>query len=115
MVPFWVGVRPTTGHGAGLSRLQVSHGTLIETSSRQYPRTALWGQALYDCGQEFDGLIWRSRQFNDSYALMLWAGRIQRFEQLKVDPSHSPLPLYLGEGLQSVQHHADDCGITVIQ
>jgi hypothetical protein len=35
-------------HGAGLRRLQASHGELIESSSRQYPRTAVWGQALHD-------------------------------------------------------------------
>ena len=101
-------------HGAGLSRLQVTHGELIETSSRQYPRTAMWAQALYDCNPVFDGLIWRSRQFNDSYALMLWAERVDRFTHLKFDRNKPPLPLYLGEGLEKVQQLADDCGITVI-
>ncbi len=101
-------------HGAGLTRLKVSHGNLIETGSRQYPRTAVWGQALYDCAQLFDGLIWRSRQFNDSYALMLWAGRVERFKHLKFDPTQPPLPLFVGEGLEKVQQHAGDCEITVI-
>jgi hypothetical protein len=101
-------------HGAGLRRLQVTHGKLIETSSRQYRRTALWGQALYDCDPDFDGLIWRSRQFNDSYALMLWGGRVDRFKHLKFDRTQAPLPLYVGEGLEKVQQLADDCGITVI-
>jgi hypothetical protein len=30
----------------------------------------------------FDGLIWRSRQFNDSFALMLWGDRVARFTDL---------------------------------
>src|SRR4029078_10119918 len=32
-------------HGAGLRPLRLTHGELIESSSRQYPRTAAWGQA----------------------------------------------------------------------
>jgi hypothetical protein len=100
-------------HGAGLRRLQVTHGELIESSSWQYPRTAAWGQALYDLA-DYDGLIWRSRQFNDSFALMLWGDRVRRFDDLEVDPNDAPLPLYAGAGLDEVQQLADDCGITVI-
>ncbi len=101
-------------HGSGPSRLQSTHAQLVETSSRQYPRTAKWGQALFECDASFDGLIWRSRQFNDSYALMLWGERVKRFEDLEFDPDEAPLPLYVGEGLEKVQQLADDCGITVI-
>jgi hypothetical protein len=100
-------------HGAGLRRLHVSHGELIESSSRQYPRTAAWGQALHDFA-DHDGLIWRSRQFNDSFALMLWGDRVRRFDDLEVDPTDAPLPLYAGAGFDEVQQLADDCGITVI-
>lgn len=101
-------------HGSGPNRLQATHANLIETSSRQYPRTALWGQALYECGPSFDGLIWRSRQFNDSYALMLWGDRIHRFTDLASEPDTAPLPLYVGDGLDKVRELADECGITVI-
>lgn len=101
-------------HGSGPRRLQASHANLIESSSRQYPRTAMWGQALYNVKPKFDGIIWRSRQFNDSYALMLWGDRVLRFKHLKSDPDTAPLPLYLGEGLERVQQLADDCGITVV-
>jgi hypothetical protein len=100
-------------HGAGLRRLHVSHGELIESSSRQYPRTAAWGQALHDFA-DHDGLIWRSRQFNDSFALMLWGDRVRRFDDLEVDPTDAPVPLYAGAGFDEVQQLADDCGITVI-
>ena len=74
----------------------------------QYPRTAAWGQALYNHA-DFDGLIWRSRQFNDSFALMLWGDRVDRFADLE-----APLPLYAGAGFDEVQQLADDFGITVV-
>lgn len=101
-------------HGAGLARLHVTHGGLIETSSRQYPRTAVWGQALYDHDAAYDGLIWRSRQFNDSLALMLWADRVSRFDHLKFDSSDAPLSLFAGEGFEKVLQLANDFGITVV-
>jgi hypothetical protein len=91
----------------------VTQGELIETSSRQYPRTAAWGQALYDHAN-YDGLIWRSRQFNDSLAMMLWGDRVDRWEDLEADPDNAPLPHYAGPGFDEFQQLADDCGITVI-
>jgi RES domain len=101
-------------HSDGLTRLGVTHGELIETSSRQYPRTAAWGQALYDLGG-FDGLVWFSRQFNKSYAVTLWGDRVKRRKDIDVDASSPPLSLFLGEGFDEVQQHANDCLITVVE
>jgi hypothetical protein len=92
----------------------VSHVELIECTARQYGRTAAWAQALYDHA-DYDGLVWRSRQFNDSYAVMLWGDRVERFDDLDVDPSTPPLPLFAGVGFDEVQQLADQSGITVIQ
>jgi hypothetical protein len=100
-------------HGAGLDRLGATHAELIESSSRQYPRTAAWGQAIYDLGN-FDGLVWRSRQFNDSYSLMLWGDRVDRFKDLALDTKSAPLSLWVGAGFDEVQKLADDRGITVV-
>ena len=100
-------------HGAGLRRLHVTQSELIESSARQYPRTAAWGQTLHDHA-DYDGLIWRSRQFNDSMALMLWGDRVDRFGDLEADPDNAPLPLYAGAGYDDVLQLADDCDITVI-
>jgi hypothetical protein len=100
-------------HGAGLDRLGVKHEELILSSARQYPRTAAWGQALYD-GGDYDGLVWRSRQFNDSYSLMLWGDRVDRFTDLKLDTSTAPLSLWAGAGFNEVQQLANDRGITVV-
>lgn len=101
-------------HSDGLKRFEVTHGELIESSARQYPRTAAWGQALYDLGG-FDGLVWRSRQFNDSYAVMLWGDRVKRRKDIDVDEANPPLSLYLGTGFDEVQQLANDCRITVVE
>jgi hypothetical protein len=100
-------------HGAGLDRLGATHAELIESSSRQYPRTAAWGQALYD-GGDYDGLVWRSRQFNDSYSLMLWGDRVDRFKDLKLDTTSAPLSLWVGAGFDEVQQLAIARRITVV-
>lgn len=100
-------------HAAGLARLGVTHGELIESGASQYERTALWGQALYEVGN-YDGLVWRSRLFNDSFALVLWGDRVDRFTDLEADPDNPPLLLYAGVGFDEVQQLADDIGVTVI-
>lgn len=100
-------------HAAGLSRLRVTHGELIESGASQYTLTALWGQALYDLG-DYDGLVWRSRQFNDSLAVMLWGDRVDRFADLEVDGDNPPVLLYGGVGFDEVQQLADEIDVTVI-
>jgi RES domain len=100
-------------HSDGLKRLGVKHAELIESSARQYPRTAAWGQALYDLGNH-DGLVWQSRQFNASYAIMLWGDRVKRRKDIDVDEANPPLSLFLGAGFDEVQQLADDCLITVV-
>jgi hypothetical protein len=100
-------------HSDGLKRLGVKHAELIESSARQYPRTAAWGQALYDLG-DHDGLVWQSRQFNASYAIMLWGDRVKRRKDIEVDAANPPLSLFLGAGFDQVQQLADDCLITVV-
>lgn len=101
-------------HGAGLGRLNLTHGELIETGAKQYPRTALWGQALHDADVNFDGLVWRSRQFNDSFALMLWGDRVDRFTDLAPHPGVAPVPLYAGDGFETVRELAEAAAITIV-
>ena len=64
--------------------------------------------------RDFDGLVWRSRQFNDSYAVMRWGDRVKRRKDIDVDDANPPLSLYLGAGFDEVQQLADDCLITVV-
>ncbi|WP_082957726.1 RES family NAD+ phosphorylase [Mycobacterium sp. E802] len=101
-------------HGAGLRRLQVTHGELIEPGARHYARTAEWGRALYEHDEGFHGLVWRSRQFNDSMAVMLWGDRVSRFDHLRPQPDQAPLPLFFGDGYERVMELANDFGITVV-
>jgi len=102
-------------HGAGLSRLGTTHAELVENGANQYLRTALWGQALYDHADHFDGLIWRSRQFKDSLALMLWGDRVDRFTSLRAHPETAPIPLFGGQGYETVRELAEAAGITIIE
>ncbi|MGB2920110.1 MAG: RES family NAD+ phosphorylase [Mycobacterium sp.] len=102
-------------HGAGLRRLGITHGELIETGASEYPRTAFWGQALYEHTDRFDGLIWRSRQFNDSLALMLWGDRVTRFTDINPHPGSAPVPLFAGDGFEKVRELAEAVAITIVE
>ncbi|MED5813441.1 RES family NAD+ phosphorylase [Mycolicibacterium sp. 050232] len=101
-------------HGSGLRRLQITHGELIEPGARHDPRTAEWGKALYELDGGSHGLVWRSRQFNDSLAVMLWGDRVSRFDHLEPQPGQAPLPLFLGDGYERVMQLANDFGVTVV-
>ena len=101
-------------HGTGLPRLGVRHAELIESSARQYPRTAAWGQVLYDLPDKLDGLIWVSRQHNTSRAVMLWGTRVARLAELAPDPGRHPVPLYVGQGFDEVERLANEMGIVII-
>jgi hypothetical protein len=78
----WCEVAPTRDltlvslHGAGLRRLQVTHGELIECDASHYAETVPWADALHDVDPAIDGLCWRSRQHNDSLALILFGTRV---------------------------------------
>jgi RES domain len=98
-------------HGHGFHRLWVSRSKLIESEADCYPQLAPWGQALHDCPADADGLLWRSRQYDDSYACLLFGDRVGRRELKVVAPS---LPLVLGRGLELVEELAEDAEITLI-
>lgn len=98
-------------HGHGFHRLGVSRAKLIESEADCYPQLARWGQALHDCPANVDGLLWRSRQYDDSYAFLLFGDRVRRRELDVVAPS---LPLAIGRGLELVAEFAEDAEITLI-
>jgi hypothetical protein len=98
-------------HGHGFHRLNVSRAKLIESEADRYPQLAPWGQALHDCPANADGLLWRSRHYDDSYACLLFGDRVGRRELEVVAPS---LPLVLGRGLELVEQLAEDAEITLV-
>ena len=61
-------------HGQGLTRLGILRKELIDVGPSDYPYTASWAQALYECALALDGLVWTSHQNDSGRALMLWEG-----------------------------------------
>ena len=98
-------------HGNGFHRIRASRSQLIESDADCYPQLAAWGQALHDCPAHPDGLLWRSRHYDDAYACVLFGDRVRRAELAVVEPS---LPLALGRGLELVEEIAEEAGITLV-
>ena len=98
-------------HGSGLRRVGATRGELIDSEADQYPALAAWGQALHDCPATPDGIVWRSRHYDDSYTCMLFGDRVGRRELDIVGP---PLPLAVGRGLERVMELAEQADITLI-
>jgi hypothetical protein len=99
-------------HGHGLRRVRATRAQLIDSEADQYEALAAWGQALHDCPAQPDGIVWRSRHSDDSYALVLFADRVSRRELEVVEP---PLPLAVGRGLERLQELAERAGITLVE
>jgi hypothetical protein len=99
-------------HGHGLRRVRASRAELIESEADQYPALSAWGQPLHDCTAEPDGIVWRSRHYDDAYALVLFADRVGRRELEVVEP---PLPLAVGQGLERLLALAERAGITLVE
>lgn len=60
----------------GLHRLKVPKEELITSPSRDYPKTAMWAQALHRQFSDVDGLLWMSRQRDRDHALVLYGDRL---------------------------------------
>ena len=99
-------------HGAGLRRLGATRAQLIDSEADAYPALAAWGQALHDCALEPDGIVWRSRHYDDAYSLMLFGDRVQRADLAVTPPS---LALATGAGFERVLELAERAGITVVE
>jgi hypothetical protein len=98
-------------HGNGLRRVGASRAQLIDSEADNYPALSAWGQALHDCQARPDGIIWRSRHYDDSYAFVLFGDRVRRRELQVVEP---PLPVAVGRGLERVMELAEQTDITII-
>ena len=98
-------------HGHGPRRVGATRAQLIDSEAERYPELAAWGQALHDCPAAPDGIVWRSRHYDDSYAFLLFGDRVGRRELQVTQP---PLPLAVGRGLERVMELAERAGIAVI-
>lgn len=99
-------------HGHGLHRLGVSRAELIDSEARQYTWTAAWGAALHACLESADGLVWVSRRFDTSFALVLFGDRVLRND---LEVIHPPVPLFPDPGYAEVQRAAEEAGILIIE
>ena len=72
-------------HGTGLRRLKVTAAELTASAASSYDSTVRWAAAAHRTG--LDGLVWMSRQCNDTKAYVFFGDRCtDAFEQ---DPSHA--------------------------
>lgn len=113
----WCEVAPTRDlrlvalHGTGLRRVQVTHGELIECDASDYAETVPWSVAFHDAASTPDGLCWRSRQHNDSLALMLFGSRVAETDLAVVRAAES---LALRPGGDLVYEFAEAADIAII-
>lgn len=109
-------------HGFGLRRLGLVQGDIIDFGSEGYAVSREWGQAIYDwrdeSGEDLDGIVWMSRQFNSERALMLFgslrgAARVKTSD-LRLDPDESNIPLDDPATLERVHAAASRAGIAIL-
>jgi hypothetical protein len=96
-------------NGSGLTKLGISRKQLIEIPAPDYPYTAGWAQAIYDCPTRFDGLLWTSHQNDSGSAVILWQGRVDPASELEEDGQ--PLALDNEPGLDLVREACLRAGI----
>ena len=95
----------------GLARLGLHRTELIDTPPDAYPFTARWASALYAHETRPHGLLWVSRQYDESYAVVLFEPRVPRDTLEVVDV---PLPLGGDPGLGMVRTAAEEAGIALV-
>ena len=72
-------------HGTGLRRLKVTAAELMSSPASSYATTVRWAEAAHKAG--LDGLVWMSRQCNDTKAYVFFGDRCA--EAFAQDPSHA--------------------------
>jgi RES domain len=93
--------------GHGLRRLGLEAEELTSTGAPEYPRTVTWAQRLHEAAPAADGMVWMSRQFNASQALMLFGDRIKQHEL----SAGEPLNLSSGRGFTLIESAASAAAI----
>jgi RES domain-containing protein len=97
--------------GPGLKRVQVTHGELIECHASDYADTVPWADALHDVPAAPDGLCWRSRQNNDSLAVILFGTRVAETD---LDVVQRAADLTSGAGRDALLEFAEAADIAIV-
>lgn len=96
--------------GQGLDALQLTRAQLIETEAAHYNQTVDWAKALHDHADDIDGLIWMSRLYSDSQAMVIFGSRVDRGD---LNASVRPEPLAAEPTFTKVQEIATNNGIVI--
>lgn len=99
-----------TGHG--LRRLGLTRSELLECGAAHYSATARWAEALHAADSNLAGLVWVSRQFDTSKALVIFGDRVAQIPLLEVG---TPSPLSRGAGFRLVQKAGVEADITIVE
>ncbi len=72
-------------HGTALRRIKVTAAELTASPASSYDSTVRWAEAAHGAG--LDGLVWMSRQCNDTKAYVFFGDRCEK--ALSQDPAHA--------------------------
>jgi RES domain-containing protein len=91
--------------------LKLNGRSLVECGPAEYSTTALWAERFHDLPEEPDGLYWRTRQYDQCYAVMLFGDRVAESDlQIIFDET---IGLWQGRGLDEVLAAAERANITI--
>lgn len=63
-------------HAPDLMKLGIARTQLIDTHAREYPDTRRWSAALYRRDADIHGMVWSSRAYPSTDALLLFGDRL---------------------------------------
>lgn len=92
-------------------RLRLEGRVLVEAGHAEYPITAAWGERFHDLPDGPDGLYWRSRQYDKSFAMILVGDRVRSADLVAI--LDETIPLWTGDGLDEVSAAAEVASITI--
>ena len=79
-----------------LMKLGVARNQLIDTPAREFPDTRRWSAALHRKDAETNGMVWESRPYPSSLAMMFFGDRVPPVAlsvvsstRIDVDPTHA--------------------------
>ncbi len=91
--------------------LRIPGRALVDCNPSEYPITASWAARFHRLPEYPDGLYWRSRQYDKSFALMLFGDRVSD-QELNVILDET-VGLWQGPGFDEVLAAAERAGVTI--